>query len=60
MKRNAELLETLKGEMTVNFMPEEDIAKMRQIVEEKVYPKFTEDETSKKLVELIQAIGQAE
>ena len=60
VKRNAELLETLKGEMTVNFMPEEDIAKMRQIVEEKVYPKFTEDETSKKLVELIQAIGQAE
>lgn len=58
LKRNAELLDTLKGEMTVTEMPEEDIAKMRQIVEEQVYPKFTEDEVSKQLVEMIQALAE--
>ncbi|MCD8078098.1 MAG: TRAP transporter substrate-binding protein [Lachnospiraceae bacterium] len=57
VKRNSELLETLEGLMTVTYMPEEDLAEMKSIAEEQVYPSYTEDELSAQLVEAIQALA---
>jgi tripartite ATP-independent transporter DctP family solute receptor len=57
-RRNAELLETLKTKEEVTEMPAEDLAQMKSIVEEKVYPAFTEDELSAKIVEQIQALAE--
>lgn len=57
-KRNAELLETLKTKEEVTEMPAEDLAKMKSIVEEKVYPSFTKDELSAKIVGQIQALAK--
>lgn len=56
-RRNAELKETLSTEVEITEMPEEDIAEMKSIVEEKVYPSFTTDELSAKIVSQIQALA---
>lgn len=56
-KKNAELLSELSKLTTVTEMPKEDVAKMKQIAIEKVYPKFLVDDVSGQIVKDIQAIG---
>ena len=57
MKRNAELLTTLEQLVTVTFMPDDDLAEMQRIANEKIYPSYTSDELSAKLVEMIRALA---
>lgn len=57
LKRNAELLTTLEQLVTVTFMPDDDLAEMQRIANEKIYPSYTSDELSAKLVEMIRALA---
>lgn len=56
-RRNATLLKDLSELMEVTEMPEDEINKMRSIAIERVYPKYTQDEISAKLVKDVQALG---
>lgn len=56
-KRNSELLAELKEKMEVTEMPAEEVAKMKDVVMEKVWPDYLVDDFSKQLVADIQALA---
>lgn len=56
-RRNENLLDDLRKLMTVTELSKSEIEDMRAMVIEKVYPKYTVDDISRKLVEDIQNLG---